>query len=49
MREVNKVRLPYNINSLSQAAGEYLLINRAAVDSQVSKIIAERERLFSAL
>ncbi|MGC2423832.1 MAG: histidinol-phosphate transaminase [Nitrospirota bacterium] len=49
VREVNKVRLPYNINSLSQAAAQHLLVNRAAVDLQVSKIIAERERLFSAL
>ena len=49
VREVNKVRLPYNINSLSQAAAEYLLKNRAAIDGQVSKIIDEREKLYTAL
>ncbi len=49
VREVNKVRLPYNINSLSQAAAEYLLKNRAAIDGQVSKIIDERQKLYTAL
>ena len=49
IREVNKVRLPYNINSLSQAAAGFLLRNRAAVDEQVLKIIDERERIYEAL
>ncbi|MHB8173861.1 MAG: histidinol-phosphate transaminase [Nitrospirota bacterium] len=49
VREVNKVRLPYNINSLSQAAAEHMLQNRAMVDEQVGKIIAEREKLYTAL
>jgi len=47
--EVNKVRLPYNINSMSQRAAEVLLSHRSAVDAQVEMIVNERERLYNGL
>ncbi len=47
--EVNKVRLPYNLNSLSQAAAEVILRRRDVIDSQVAKLIDEREKLFTEL
>jgi histidinol-phosphate aminotransferase len=46
---VNKVRLPYNINSLSQAAARFALMHKDVIDAQVGLIIKERERLFDAL
>jgi len=47
--EINKVRLPYNINSLSQAAALVVLKHRKIIDKQVEDIIAERDRLFGEL
>lgn len=47
--EVNKVKLPYNVNSLSQAVGEAVFQNRQAVLSLVEEIKAERERVFEVL
>ncbi|MEW6409225.1 MAG: histidinol-phosphate transaminase [Nitrospirota bacterium] len=47
--EINKVRLPYNINSLSQAAAITVLKNRHIINRQVNAIINERKRLYEAL
>jgi histidinol-phosphate aminotransferase len=47
--EVNKVRLPYNLNSLSQAAAEVILRRRDVIDSQVATLIDEREKLYTEL
>jgi histidinol-phosphate aminotransferase len=47
--EVNKVRLPYNINSLSQAAAVIVLRHRDVIDRQVADIISERGRLSGGL
>ncbi|MGA2192645.1 MAG: histidinol-phosphate transaminase [Nitrospirota bacterium] len=49
VREVNKVRLPYNINSLSQAAAEAALRHAGALDAQIAGIISERDKLYSDL
>lgn len=49
LTEVNKVRLPYNLNTLSQRAAEVILRHRDVIDEQVGLIVAERERLFAAL
>ncbi len=49
LAEVNKVRLPYNMNSLSQVAAEIILRHRAVIDGQVGLIVKERERLYNAL
>ncbi|OGW39773.1 MAG: histidinol-phosphate transaminase [Nitrospirae bacterium GWC2_56_14] len=47
--ELNKIRLPYNINSLSQAAAVAVLKHRAIIERQISLLISERENLYNAL
>lgn len=47
--ELNKLRLPYNINSLTQAAAELALDNKPLFDAQAAAIRQERERLWQAL
>ncbi len=47
--ELNKIRLPYNINSLSQSAAVAALRHRDILDRQISLLISERERLYNAL
>jgi histidinol-phosphate aminotransferase len=46
--ELNKIRLPYNINSLSQAAAVTALRHRNVLESQISLLISEREKLYNA-
>jgi histidinol-phosphate aminotransferase len=48
-REVDKAKLPYNINFFSIAAALKLLENRAALRETVERIIAEREPLIGAM
>lgn len=45
IRELEKVRPPYNVNVLSAAAGELLLEERAVLERQTAAIVAERARL----
>jgi histidinol-phosphate aminotransferase len=47
--ELNKIRLPYNINTLSQAAGLVALKHGKTLDTQISLLISERRRLYNAL
>ncbi len=47
--EVDKVRLPYNINVLTQASASFALHHRTALDEQTNAIRAERGRLFDEL
>jgi len=47
--ELNKIRLPYNINSLSQAAGLVALKHASVLNSQISQLISERRKLYNAL
>jgi histidinol-phosphate aminotransferase len=47
--ELNKIRLPYNINSLSQSAAVAALKHRDVLERQISLLISERERLYNAL
>ncbi len=47
--ELNKIRLPYNINSLSQAAAVTVLKHQIVIDRQISLLISEREKLYNAL
>jgi histidinol-phosphate aminotransferase len=47
--ELNKVRLPYNINMLSQRAAVTALAHSDAIDEQIELLISERERLYSEL
>ncbi|MEM7007553.1 MAG: histidinol-phosphate transaminase [Thermodesulfobacteriota bacterium] len=48
-KEINKVRYPYNINSLSQSAAEVVLDDHEFVTENIQLIIKERERVFSAM
>lgn len=46
--ELNKIRLPYNINTLSQTAAVTALRHGDVVDKQISLLISERQRLYNA-
>ncbi len=47
--EVNKVRLPFNLNSLSQAIAIEALKDRKSFQTHISTIASEREKLFMEL
>jgi histidinol-phosphate aminotransferase len=47
--ELNKIRQPYNVNALTQAAVEALLFDTGWIAAQAGAICAERARLGSAL
>jgi histidinol-phosphate aminotransferase len=47
--ELNKIRLPYNINSLSQEVAIAALGHQDVIKRQISLLISERERLYNAL
>ncbi len=49
VREINKARLPYNINFFSQAAALAALEEKDALRASLEKIVAERERLLARL
>lgn len=49
INEVNKVRLPFNLNSLSQAMALEAFKNKNVIESQIKNITSERERLFEEL
>ena len=47
--EINKIRMPYNSNSISQIAAEELLNNFSLVQNQIDSIKHERTRLIKEL
>jgi histidinol-phosphate aminotransferase len=47
--EIDKLRLPYNINTLTQVAATFALQNYAAFAAQAAAIVTERERVAAAL
>jgi histidinol-phosphate aminotransferase len=47
--ELNKIRLPYNINTLSQAVAIVVLERWDVLYEQISLLISERGRLYNAL
>lgn len=49
VNEMNKIRLPYNINSLSQTVAKVVLKHKPVIASQISILISERVRLYNAL
>ena len=49
LNEFDKVRLPYNINILTQASAEFALQNRDVLDAQTDQICTDRESLFAEL
>ena len=49
IEQLNKIRLPYNINSLTQISADFALSNKALFDQQTQKICAERSIVFKRL
>ncbi|MCF7977245.1 MAG: histidinol-phosphate transaminase [Chromatiaceae bacterium] len=49
IEQIDKVRLPYNINVLSQASAAFALRHRDVLDAQTASIREERGRLAAAL
>lgn len=49
LNEFDKVRLPYNINVLTQKSAEFALANRAMLDQQTRQICVDREALLQSL
>jgi histidinol-phosphate aminotransferase len=49
IEELNKIRLPYNINTLSQAAAVAALKHKDIIGRQISLLISERENLYNVL
>ena len=49
LAEFDKLRLPYNINSLTQASAEFALQHMDVLDEQAARLRAERERLLQEL
>jgi histidinol-phosphate aminotransferase len=47
--ELNKVRLPYNSNAVSQEIASIILENRMEIDQQIDAIVSERVRLMDNL
>jgi histidinol-phosphate aminotransferase len=49
LAEFDKVRLPYNINVLTQKSAEFALAHRGVLDQQTQQICEDREKLMLAL
>lgn len=49
LNEFDKVRLPYNINILTQASAEFAIKNRHVLDQQTQQICVDRENLYKEL
>jgi histidinol-phosphate aminotransferase len=49
LNEFDKVRLPYNINVLTQASAEFALGHAEVLDAQAAELRAARSELFAAL
>lgn len=49
LEELNKLRLPYNINTLSQASAAFMLDHVQVLEDQAGRIRADRERLAQGL
>jgi histidinol-phosphate aminotransferase len=49
LEQLDKVRLPYNINVLTQASAAFALSHRAVFDEQTGRIRTDRAELFAAL
>jgi histidinol-phosphate aminotransferase len=49
IEQLNKIRLPYNINILTQATAHFALTQHALFDEQTQLICAERTRVFDGL
>jgi histidinol-phosphate aminotransferase len=47
--QLNKIRLPYNINTLSQAVASVVLPRRDVLNYQISLLISSRQKLYNEL
>ncbi|WP_163835200.1 histidinol-phosphate transaminase [Spartinivicinus ruber] len=47
--ELNKVRLPYNINQLTQASAQFALANYDQLAKQITQLVTDREQLYKSL
>ena len=47
--QLNKLRLPYNINALTQASANFLLQDKKRIKKNAEVLIGERQRLFEEL
>ncbi len=47
LAQLDKVRLPYNINCLSQIAADFFLDNQKEFSGQIAQIVKNREQLFA--
>lgn len=47
--ELDKIRLPYNVNVLTQTSARFALGHRAMLEEQAARIRADRERLYQAM
>ena len=46
---IERVRMPYNINSLTQAGAVFALENSSYIDNQINLIVLERQKMFKRL
>ena len=49
IEQLNKIRLPYNINSLTQMSADFALSNKTLFDEQTQAICTEREVVLNSL
>jgi histidinol-phosphate aminotransferase len=49
IEQFDKLRLPYNINVLTQVSAEFALERQDVLDAQVSRIVADRKIVFDGL
>ncbi len=49
LHEIDKLRLPYNVNALTQASAEFALRHYATFEDQAARIRLEREALYAEL
>lgn len=49
IEQLNKIRLPYNINSLTQISADFALSHKSLFDSQTRQICSERASVFEQL
>lgn len=49
IKELNKVRLPYNINQLTQVSTQFALANYDQLSGQIAQLVTDREVLFQSL
>ena len=49
IKKINKYKVPYNVNSLSQVIASIVLKDRMYVEKNTKEIVSEREKLYKSL